>query len=107
MSRQPNWQPWTVTELANGEALALANSVDSSTQRTYRSALNSWLAFVELHHFPLEPTLKTLSYFIVYMSHHINPCSVKAYLSGLVQQLEPDYPTIRELRSSWHITKVM
>ena len=107
MSRQPNWQPWTVMELAHGEVLALANSVDSSTQQTYRLALNSWLAFVELHHFPLEPTLETLSYFIVYMSHHINPHSVKAYLSGLVQQLEPDYPTIRELRSSWHITKVM
>ena len=69
MSRQPNRQPWMVTELANGEALALANSVDSSTQRTYRSALNSWLAFVELHHFPLEPTLKTLFYCLHVPSH--------------------------------------
>ena len=106
-SKQPIRQPWTLTELTQGHASALANSIDLSTRQSYGSALNSWLAFVEMHHFPFEPTLETLSYFIVYMSHHINPRSVKSYLSGLVQQLEPDYPAIQQLRSSQHITKVM
>ena len=106
-SNQPIRQRWTLTKLAQAHATALANSVDLSTQQSYGSALNSWLAFVNLYKFPFEPTLETLSYFIVYMSHHINPRSVKCYLSGLVQQLEPDYPAIRELRNSRHITKVM
>ena len=107
MSKQPCRPRWTVPELARGKAMALANSVEASTKQAYGSALNSWLAFVELHHFPFEPNLETLSYFIVYMSHYINPRSVKCYLSGLVQQLEPDYPAIRELRSSRIISKVM
>ena len=106
-SNQPNRQRWTLTKLAQAHATALSNSVDLSTQQSYGLALNSWLAFVNLHEFPFEPTLETLSYFIVYMSHHINPQSVKCYLSDLVQQLEPNYPTIRDLRNSRHITKVM
>lgn len=107
MFRQRIQQAWTLTELAQGRAQALANSVDLSTRRAYGSALNSWIAFVELHHFPFEPNLETLAYFIVFMSHHINPRSVKSYLSGLVQQLEPDFPAIRQLRASRHINKVM
>jgi len=42
----------------------------------------------------------TLSFYIVYMSHHISPHSVATYLSGIVQQLEPFYPFIREVRNS-------
>ena len=67
-SNQPVRQCWTLTELAQAHVMALANSVDLSTQQSYGSALNSWLAFVTLHEFPFEPTLETLSYFIVYMS---------------------------------------
>jgi len=26
-----------------------------------------------MHHFPVELTVETLSFFVVYMSHHINP----------------------------------
>ena len=107
VSRQPVRQPWTLKELAQGRALALANSVDKTTLQTYKSALNSWLAFVEIHHFPFEPTIDTLSFYIVFMSHHINPRSVKSYLSGIIQLLEPDYPAIRDIRSSNLVTKVM
>jgi hypothetical protein len=85
----------------------MSNSVDISTQQTYGSALNSWLAFANMHHFSLEPTTDTLSFYIVYMCHHINPRSVKTYLSGLVQQLEPEFPAIREIRTSPIVTKVM
>lgn len=34
------------------------------------------------------------------MSHHISPQSVSTYLSGLVSQLEPFFPHIREARHS-------
>jgi len=88
-------------------SLALANSVDPSTRRTYSSALNSWLSFVNMHGFSFEPTQDTLSFFVVYMSHHISPRSVKSYLSGIVQLLEPDFPSIREIRSSKFINKIM
>ena len=87
--------------------MALSNSVDVSTDQTYSSALNSWIAFIQMHHFPLEPNPDTLSFFIVYMSHHIWPKSVKSYLSGLVQQLEPDFPSIREVRANRLVVKVM
>jgi hypothetical protein len=69
--------------------------------------LNSWLAFVQLHHFPIEPNPDTMSFFIVYMSRHIRPRSVKSYLSGIVQQLEADFPTIKETRASRLVVKTL
>jgi len=106
-SRQPKRWPWTIDELKHVRAMALANAVDHSTCHLYGSALNSWLVFVQMHHFPIEPNTETLSFFIVYMSHHINPRSVKSYLSGLVQQLELEFPSIHNIRSSRFINKVM
>ena len=106
-SRQPIRKPWTLDTFLRERSLALANSVDLSTRRTYSSALNSWIAFTNLHDFPFEPTIDTLSFFIVFMSHHISPRSVKSYLSGIVQQLEPDFPSIKEIRVSPLIAKVM
>ena len=93
--------------LVRERALVLSNSIDISTSQSYGSALNSWIAFIQMHHFPLEPNPDTLSFFVVFMSHHIRPKSVKSYLSGLVQQLEPDYPSIREIRKNQLVTKVM
>ena len=90
-SRQSKRQPWIVEELKQGWATVLASAVDRSTHKSYTSALNSWISFVEMHHFPIEPNSEILSFFIVYMSHHINPRSVKSYLSGLVQQLELEF----------------
>ena len=90
-SRQPVRQPWALERLVRERAEALSRSLDISSRHTYASALNSWLAFINMHHFEIEPTPDTLSYFIVYMSHHISPRSVKSYLSGLVQQLV-DWP---------------
>jgi hypothetical protein len=106
-SRQPPRRPWTLETFLRERSNALINSVDISTHRTYSSALNSWIAFVNMHGFSIEPTEDTLSFFIVYMSSHISPRSVKAYLSGLVQQLEPDFPTVREIRASKLIKKIM
>src|ERR1700678_4395068 len=106
-SRQPHRQPWTLETFVRERAYAISNSLDLSTRRTYSSALNSWIAFVNMHNFSIEPTQDTLSFFIVFMSHHIQPRSVKSYLSGLIQQLEPNFPNIREIRSSPLITKVL
>jgi hypothetical protein len=63
--------------------------------------------FIRMHNFPLEPNIDTLSFFIVYMSHHIWPKSIKSYLSGLVQQLEPDFPSIRDVHLNCLVVKVM
>lgn len=107
MPRQPVRHPWSLDELQCNCAEALSHSVDISTCQAYSPALNSWVSLVKSHHFPIEPTINTLSFFIVYMSHHISPHSVKSYLSGLVQQLKPDFPSICLIRSSRFISKVM
>ena len=99
-SKQPRREPWTKDTLLRERAAALTNAIDRSTSRSYGSALNSWIAFAEMHDFAIEPTVDTLTFYIVYMSHHISPRSVKTYLSGLVNQLEPDFPSIRQIRSS-------
>jgi hypothetical protein len=44
------------------------------------------------HGFPIDPTPNTLSFYKVFMCHHIKPSSVNAYLSGICNQLEPFYP---------------
>jgi hypothetical protein len=86
--------------LLRERAIALGNTIEPATLRTYNSALTSYLTFIRAHNLPTSPTEDTLSFYIVYMSHHISPRSVTTYLSGIVQQLEPFYPLIREIRNS-------
>ncbi len=81
-----------------GRAVALDHALDSSTHASYSSALNSYLAFCQLHHFPLDPTPDTLSLYVVFQSHHIEPRSVDAYLSGICSELEAFYPAVRANR---------
>jgi hypothetical protein len=107
LSRQPERQPWALEALIRERALAMSRSLDITTRHTYASALNSWLAFINMHNFNIEPTPGTLSYFVVYMSHQISPRSVKSYLSGLVQQLEPDFPNIRDVCGSRLVTRTI
>lgn len=99
-SKQRPRLAWTRERLLRERSLALGQAIDTSTWKNYGSALNSYLAFVRIHHFPVEPTPDTLSFFIVYMCHHIRPKSVDSYLSGISQQLEPYFPSIREIRRS-------
>ena len=99
-SRQPIRDVWTRERLVHERAIALGNVIDRSTLSNYSSALNSYLNFMKLHNFPVEPTPETLSFFTVYMSHHINPRSVNTYLSGISQQLETHFPTVKEARNS-------
>jgi hypothetical protein len=106
-ARQPLRQPWSREKLARERALALNNALDVSTQRNYGSACNSYLAFVRLHDFPIEPTPDTLSFYVVFMCHHISPRSVSTYLSGLISQLEPFFPNIKEVRFSRLVKKTL
>jgi len=99
-ARQPARLPWSWERLVHERAVALGNAIDKSTSLTYSSALNSYLAFVHMHELPIEPSEDTLSFYVVYMSHHINPRSVNSYLSGICQQLESMYPSVRLARKS-------
>ena len=91
--------------LVHERAVALGSAIDSSTALTYNSALNSYLEFCKLHNFPIEPTADTLSFYVVFMSHHIEPRSVDSYLSGICNQLEPFFPNIRGVRRSNLVTR--
>lgn len=99
-SRQPVRQAWSRDRLLRERAIALGYAIDTSTLNTYSSALNSYLSFVRLHGLPVEPTSDTLSFFTVYMSHHIVPKSVGSYLSGICHQLEPYFPDVRSTRKT-------
>src|SRR5258708_12710681 len=80
--------------------LALGAALERSTTQSYTSAKTSYISFCALHHFPTEPTVERLCFYIVYMSHHIKPTSIKSYLSGICVELEPFYPDICSIRSS-------
>ena len=106
-SRQRARTAWPRDRLLRERAIALGLAIDTSTLRTYGSALNSYLTFVRLHDLPVEPTPDTLSFFVVFMSHHIEPRSVRSYLSGICQQLEPYFPNVRNSRHSPLVERTM
>ena len=99
-ARQPLRQPWTRERLLRERTIALGQAIDNSTWKNYGSALNSYLNFIKLHEFPVEPTPDTLSLFTVYMCHHIKPTSAATYLSRICQQLEPYFPQVRSACNS-------
>ncbi|KAH7903723.1 hypothetical protein BJ138DRAFT_1138681 [Hygrophoropsis aurantiaca] len=69
--------------------------------------MNSYLTFCSEHEFDPEPTIDTLSFFVVYTSAHISPNSVESYLSGLVNELRGYYPNLPNVRSSFIIKRAM
>ena len=93
--------------LLTERSITLGMSLDNSTNRTYSSHLNSYLNFCHLHHFPIEPNSDVLSFYITYMSQHIHPRSVETYLSGIVTQLEPFFPHVREVRRSRLVVRTL
>ena len=106
-SRQPKRVAWSRERLQRERAIALGQAIDNSTWNTYGSALNSYLSFVRNHDFPVDPTPNTLSFFTVYMCHHIKPKSVDSYLSGICHQLEPYFPEVRKARSSTLVQRTL
>jgi hypothetical protein len=102
-SRQRHRVAWTRERLLHERSLAMGQSIDLSTWKNYGSALNSYLSFVRIHNFPVEPTPDTLSFYIVFMCNNdsnIKPDSVDSYLSGICHQLEPYFPSVRSARKS-------
>ena len=93
-ARQPSRQPWSREQLVCRWALALSNSIDLSTRKNYGSACNSYLTFVCLHDLLVEPTPETLSFFVIFMSSHIN-------------QLQPYFPDVLEARHSTLVKRTM
>jgi hypothetical protein len=106
-SRQRPRAAWTGERFIRERSLALGQAIDTSTWKTYGSALNSYLTFVRMHDFPVEPTPDTISFYIVFMCHHIKPSSVDGYLSGICQQLEPYFPSVREVRKTMLVRRTL
>ena len=75
-SRQPIRIAWSHEQLLCECAIAIRHALDNSTLQTYNSHLQSYLSFCKLHDLPLNPTLDTLSFYIIFMAHHIKPNSV-------------------------------
>ncbi|KIY52917.1 hypothetical protein FISHEDRAFT_34140 [Fistulina hepatica ATCC 64428] len=106
-ARQPPRAPWTISRLQFERAIAIGASIDQSSALAYTSALQSYIAFCRMHQLPIEPTPDTLSFYVVYMSHHIKPSSVNSYLSGICAQLEPFFPTIRQARTTTVVRRTL
>ncbi|KAJ3751506.1 hypothetical protein DFH05DRAFT_1377258, partial [Lentinula detonsa] len=106
-TRQPRRRPWSREELVHGRNIALGLATDSSSQSSYSSHLNSYISFCTLHNFPLDPTPDTLSFFVVFMSYHIEPRSVGTYLSGICDRLEVYFPEVRMNRNSYLVKKTL
>ncbi|KAG2737772.1 hypothetical protein P692DRAFT_201732639 [Suillus brevipes Sb2] len=106
-AKQPLREAWSLERLIHERSILLGLALDNSTFRSYSSHLNSYLAFCNLHQLPIDPTPDTLSYFVTFMSHHIQPRSVDAYLSGIVNQLEPHFPNVRRSRHSMLVKRTL
>ena len=78
------------------QSILLGLSIDSTTAASYSSTTNSYLTFCKIHRLSIELIPDTLSYYVAYQSHFINPSSIDSYLSGIVNQLEPYYPDIQK-----------
>jgi hypothetical protein len=107
LSRQPHRLPWTHERLVRKCAIALGHAIDRSTKLSYNSGTNSYLTFCHLHQIPVNPTPETLSFFTVFMCHHINPKLVNNYLSGICNNLEGFFPNIRTARNSPIVSRTL
>ena len=99
-ARQPDQEAWSLEHLIYECSISLSLSLHPNMHRAYSSHLNSYLTFCQIHNFPVTPTPDMLSFYIVFMSHYIQPRSVENYLSGIVSQLEPHFPEIRGVHNS-------
>ncbi|KAF5358697.1 hypothetical protein D9757_014374 [Collybiopsis confluens] len=97
---QPIRDVWSRERLLYERAVAMGSATDPGTRSSYSSALQSYVTFCRNHNFDIDPSPDTLSFFVVYMSHHIEPKSVESYLSGICNELESFFPDIRKSRSS-------
>ncbi len=106
-SRQKAHEPWTLEKIYHKRCLALGSAIDTATLGPYNSALNSYITFCKIYHFPVQLTIDTMSYFIVFMSSHIKPESVSSYLSGICNRLENFFPDVCEVRNSTIVSRTL
>lgn len=106
-SRQPLRVAWTEERLFLERSIALGLAIEPSTSAAYDSHLNSFINFCQLHHRLIDPTPDTLSYYVVWLSHHIEPRSVDTYLSGIANKLEFMFPEVRAARRSPLVTRTL
>ncbi|KAL1667665.1 hypothetical protein GGF50DRAFT_48123 [Schizophyllum commune] len=106
-SRQPLREAWTRERLEHERAIAIGVSIELSTTLSYTSATNAYLEFCRLHDMPITPTTDSFSFFAVFMSHHLKPKTVDAYLSGVCNQLEPVFPNVRDIRKSRIVARTL
>ncbi|KAG1865712.1 hypothetical protein C8R48DRAFT_600904 [Suillus tomentosus] len=106
-SKQPVREAWTLERLQLERSLALGCAIETTTASAYDSHLNSYLNFCRLHNRDVEPTADTLSFFVVWLSHHIEPRSMDSYLSGIVNRLQTHFPQVRDVRTSLLVTRTL
>ena len=94
--RQPPQVAWSWEHLFRECAVTLGHALDNSTLTTNGSHLQSYLTFCKLHNFPLEPLPDSLSFYIVFMCHHIKSNSILQFLLGIISSLEPLFPNVCE-----------
>ncbi|OJA16634.1 hypothetical protein AZE42_12875 [Rhizopogon vesiculosus] len=98
---------WTLERLTLERSVALGFALEPSTASTYDSHLNTYLNICRLHSRAVDPTPDTLSFFVVWLSHHIEPRSVDSYLSGIVSRIEVYYPDARAARRSQLVARAL
>jgi hypothetical protein len=87
--------------------VVLDNAIDASSVVAYSSALQSYVTFCRSHDFPVDLTPDTLSFYIVFMCHHIKLSSIDAYPSEICNQLEPFYPHARSNHHHQLVTRTL
>ena len=106
-SRQPVRATWSHKRLEHAQVLALRSAIGASSAVAYSSALNSYISFCRSHNFPIDPTPDTLSFYTVYMAHHIKLSLVDSYLSGICNELKSFHPNVQKNRQHQLVTKTL
>ena len=106
-ARQPVREAWSRDKLFRTRAHMMNYALDRSSKRAYSSALNSYLTFCQLHDLLIDPVPDTLSFYVAFMCNHIEPHSVRNYLSGISNSLETMFPYVRESRQHILVTKTL
>jgi hypothetical protein len=106
-TKRSHRETWSRERLLRERAVAIACSIEPGSISSYSSAVKSYFSFCSAHSLPFDPNPDTLSFYAVYMAHHIKPKSVGSYLSGICNQLEPFFPEVRSNRRHWLVTKTL
>ena len=107
LSRRFPQETWTHEHLHCECAVAVSCAIEPGLVSSYSSAIRLYFTFCSFYNFPIDPTPDTLSFYAIYMAHHIKPQLVASYLSGVCSQLEPFFPDVRANRRHWLMTKTL